>query len=145
MARNVDIPISAVGGVMSLRLENGDDMQLKVKEGDYLLELSLNNFKKIKTEENQVGTAYVYGVYTSLRFYEPSLGSEFMKTDLKNGESVVVPLTQMTADDFPGYQDALRGLFQKFSAICVRKSVCKTHALPIYDRRYSVGPRSDEQ
>ena len=106
----------AVGGVMSLRLENGDDMQLKVKEGDYLFELSLNNFKKIKTEENQVGTAYVYGVYTSLRFYEPSLGSEFIKTDLKNGESVVVPLTQMTADDFPGYQDALRGLFQKFSA-----------------------------
>ena len=105
----------AVGGVMSLRLENGDDMKLKVGEGDYLFDLKLNKFAKIKTEENSVGTAYVYGAYTSLRFYEPSLGTEFINTDLKNGESSVVPISQTVADDFPAYQDAIRGLFQKFS------------------------------
>lgn len=105
----------AVGGVMSLRLENGDDMKLKLGEGDYLFDLRLNRFAKIKTSETKVGTAYVYGAYTSLRFYEPSLGTEFIKTDLKNGESAVVPSSQVAADDFPAYQDAIRGLFLKFS------------------------------
>jgi hypothetical protein len=105
----------AVGGVMSLRLENGDDMKLKLGEGDYLFDVRLNKFAKIKTEANSVGTAYVYGAYTSLRFYEPTLGTDFIDTDLKNGESVVVPATQVATDDFPAYQDAIRGLFQKFS------------------------------
>lgn len=105
----------AVGGVMSLRLENGDDMKLKIGEGDYLFDLKLNKFAKIKTESNNVGTAYVYGAYTSLRFYEPTLGTDFINTDLKNGESAVVPVSQVATDDFPAYQDAIRGLFQKLS------------------------------
>ncbi len=105
----------AVGGVMSLRLENGDDMKLKLGEGDYLFEVKLNKFAKIKTDANNIGTAYVYGAYTTLRFYEPTLGTEFINTDLKNGESVVVPASQVATDDFPAYQDAVRGLFQKLS------------------------------
>ena len=107
--------IGAVGGVMMMRLENGDDFKLKVAEGDYLFDLKINGFIKKKTEETNVGIAYVYGVYSNMRFYEPTLGTDFINSDLKNGESAVVPSSQVASDDFPGYKDAINGLYIKFS------------------------------
>lgn len=105
----------AVGGVMSMRLENGDDYKLKIGEGDYLFDLKLNKFAKIKVAENNVGTGYVYGAYMSIKFFEPALNSVFMETDLKNGESKVIPAGQVNTDDFSAYQDAIRGLFLKLT------------------------------
>jgi hypothetical protein len=107
--------IGAVAGVMMMRLENGDDFNLKVSEGDYLFDLKINGFIKKKTEETNVGIAYVYGVYSSLRFYEPTLGTEYINSDLKNGETAIVPASQVSAEDFPGYKNAIEGLYQKFS------------------------------
>jgi len=107
--------IGAVGGVMMMRLENGDDFKLKVAEGDYLFDIKINGFIKKKTDETNVGVAYVYGVYSNLHFYEPSLGTDFINSDLKNGESSVVPASQVASDDFPGYKDAINGLYLKFS------------------------------
>ena len=108
--------VGAVDGVMMMRLENGDDFKLKVGEGDYLFDIRINGFVKKKLEENNVGISYVYGVYSNLRFYEPSLGTDFINSDLKNGESVVVPVSQVASDDFPGYKDAINGLYLKLSA-----------------------------
>ena len=108
--------VVAVDGVMMMRLENGDDFKLKVGEGDYLFDIRINGFVKKKLEENNVGISYVYGVYSNLRFYEPSLGTDFINSDLKNGESVVVPVSQVASDDFPGYKDAINGLYLKLSA-----------------------------
>ncbi len=108
--------VGAVDGVMMMRLENGDDFKLKVGEGDYLFDIRINGFVKKKLEENNVGISYVYGVYSNLRFYEPSLGTDFINSELKNGESVVVPVSQVASDDFPGYKDAINGLYLKLSA-----------------------------
>lgn len=105
----------AVGGVMSMRLENGDDYKLKVGEGDFVFDIKLNKFAKIKTAETNVSTTHVYGAYTSMRFYEPALNTTFIETDLKNGESAVVPAGQVFGDDFSAYQDAIRGLFLKLT------------------------------
>ena len=105
----------AVGGVMSMRLENGDDYKLKVGEGDYLFDVTLNKFAKIKASESNVGTAYVYGAYTTIRFYEPALNTAYLESDIKNGETAVVPAGQISSDDFAAYQDAIRGLYLKLS------------------------------
>jgi hypothetical protein len=105
----------AVGNVMAMRMENGDDIQLKLGEGDYIFDLKLNKFAKIKTGETNVATSYVYGAYMNVRFYEPSINTDFIKSDFKNGETSLVPAGQISADDFPAYQDAIRGLFLKFS------------------------------
>lgn len=105
----------AVGGVMTMRLENGDDYKLKLGEGDYVFDVRLNKLAKIKTAENNVSVAFIYGAYVSLRFSEPALNSTFIETDLKNGENALVPLGQINGDDFSGYQDAIRGVFLKLS------------------------------
>lgn len=105
----------AVGGVMSMRLENGDDIKLKLAEGDYVFDLGLKKFAKIKTAETNVSATYVYGAYMSMHLTEPMLGSSYIDTDLKNGEVAVVPAGQISSDDFASYQDAMQGLFIKFS------------------------------
>lgn len=105
----------AVGGVMSMRLENGDDYKLKVGEGDYVFDVKLNKFAKIKTAESNVSVTHVFGAYASLKFSEPMLNTTFVETDLKNGETSVVPAGSATTDDFAAYQDAIRGLFLKLA------------------------------
>lgn len=105
----------AVGGVMSMRLERGDDIKLKVPEGDYVFDLSLNKFARIKTAETNVSATYVYGAYMTMRFSEPLLSTSYIDTDLKNGEVAVVPAGRLSGDDFAAYQDAMQGLFTKFS------------------------------
>lgn len=102
-------------GSMSFRLDNGDALDLKIGEGDYLFDVKLNKFAKIKTGENNVGASYVYGVYSNIRFFEPALNTNFVHSDLKNGEVKVVPANQVDLDDFPAYEAAIRGLFLKFS------------------------------
>lgn len=105
----------AVGGVMSMRLENGDDYKLKLGEGDFVIDVKLNKLAKIKTSETNVGVAFVYGAYVSLRLSEPTLNTAYIDTDLKNGESAVIPVGQINGDDFSGYQDAIRGVFLKLA------------------------------
>lgn len=105
----------AVGGVMSMRLENGDDYKLKLGEGDYLFDLKLNKMIKKKMSENNIGTAYVYGAYGNVHFFEPALGTDYLNSDFKNGESAVVPIDQIGTDDFSAYQDAIRGMFLKLA------------------------------
>jgi hypothetical protein len=70
---------------------------------------------KLKAGENNVSTAYVYGAYMTIRFFEPTLDTTFLASDLKNGESTVIPAGQISSDDFAGYQDAIRGLFLKLA------------------------------
>lgn len=105
----------AVGGVMSMRLENGDDYKLKIGEGDYVFDLTIKKLAKIKAAESNVSTTYVYGAYVDIDFLEPALGTVYLSTSLKNGETAIIPGGKISNDDFPAYQDALRGLFLKLS------------------------------
>lgn len=108
--------IGHTAGVMSMRLENGDDYNLKVGTGDYLFDLKLNKLVKIKQAENNVAAAYLYGAYANVHFFEPLQNSAFLKSDIKNGEAALIPAGQVSADDFPAYEGALRGLFNKLAA-----------------------------
>lgn len=104
-----------VAGTMSLRLENGDDYILKLGKGDFVFDLKLNRFAKIKQSETNVAVSYVYGAFANVHFYEPGLGTDFLNTDLKNGEVALIPAGQVSGDDFPAYQDAMRGVFIKLA------------------------------
>lgn len=102
-------------GVMAMRLQNGDDIKLTVPEGDYVFDVRLNKFAKLKTAETNVSSTYVYGAYMTMNFIEPMMNTAFVSTDLKNGEVAVVPAGQISSDDFVAYQDAIRGLYKKFA------------------------------
>jgi hypothetical protein len=50
-----------------------------------------------------------------MHFFEPLLNTDFINTDLKNGEVALVPAGELYRDDFPAYQDAIRGMFTKLA------------------------------
>ncbi|MES2018239.1 MAG: hypothetical protein V4484_17260 [Pseudomonadota bacterium] len=103
-------------GAMSFRLDNGDAYDFKLGEGDYLFDVGVNKFVKVKAGESGAGTSFAYGVYGNLRFYEPMTNTDYLRSDVKNGEVKLVPAGQVSIDDAPAYEAALRGLYLKFAA-----------------------------
>ena len=100
-------------GTMQTRLENGTDFELKIPKGDYLFDIKLSKFVKVKTGENELGRSFIVGAYVKLRL--SSELNDYINTDIKNGENTEELITQKNIDDSPAYQDALRGLFLKVS------------------------------
>ena len=109
-------------GVMRVRFEDAYEVDLKIPEGDYLFSLDLKRYAKIKHASNNVGTSYIYGAFVEIGFTEPLLGTNYFAAQLKNGETAVVPAGRQNEDDFPAYQDALRGLFEKFADAAAQPS-----------------------
>ena len=107
--------VTHASGVMHVRFEDMYQYELKIPEGDYAFGLRLKRLAKIRHAANNVGTSYIFGAFVDIEFTEPLLGQSFLSAELKNGETAVVPAGRQAADDFPGYEDAIRGLFRKFA------------------------------
>ena len=103
-------------GVMTFKLSNSDDLiKLKIGDGDYLVNLKLNKYIKIKKEQTAVEVANVFGVSANVGIYEQLSNEYFINSDFKNGEVSISPLNKVAGDDFPGYSDSLTGLFTKLA------------------------------
>lgn len=107
--------ISHATGVMKVRFEDMYDYELKLPEPDYVFDVILKRLAKIQHAKNNVGASYIYGAFIDLSFSEPMLNDNFLVSEFKNGEVAVVPAGRESSDDFPAYQDAIRGLFTKLS------------------------------
>lgn len=107
--------ISHATGVMKVRFEDMYDYELRLPEADYVFDVNLKRLAKIQHAKNNVGASYVFGAVIDLSFSEPMLKDNFLVSEFKNGEVAVVPAGSESSDDFPAYQDAIRGLFSKLS------------------------------
>ena len=107
--------ISHATGVMKVRFEDMYDYELKLPEADYVFDVTLKRLVKIQHAKNNVGASYIFGAVIDLSFSEPILKDKFLVSEFKNGEVAVVPDGSESSDDFPAYQDAIRGLFTKLS------------------------------
>jgi len=108
----------AIGNVMSMRIADGTVFALKLPKPDYEISVELSGFKKVKFSEVQGGaTSFVYGAYAQMRIQEPLSGKSYLDTSLKNGETRVIPASQLHVDDFPNYYAAVNGLFVKMAQV----------------------------
>jgi len=103
-------------GVMYLRFEDAYDYELTIPAGDYVFDLTLTRLAKAEYASNNVATTYIFGAFVEMELLEPLLEKVFFSSSLINGETAVVPAGRLAANDFPGYEDALRGLFRKFAS-----------------------------
>ena len=108
---------------MWVRFEDMYDYELKLPESDYVFQLNLKRFAKIQHSQSNVGSSYIYAAYIDIAFREPIGNVSYFESELKNGEVAVVPAGREAADDFPAYQDAIRGLFGKFSDSVAREDL----------------------
>jgi hypothetical protein len=103
-------------GMMTLKLDNSDgQIKLKIGDGDYLVNLKLNKYAKIKKEQTAVEVSNIYATSVNIDIYEKLSDQHFLQSDFKNGELSIAPINKQAGDDFPGFMDSLNGIFRKFA------------------------------
>lgn len=106
----------AIGNVMSMRISDGTVFELKLPQPDYEINVELSGFRKVKFSEVHGGaTTFIYGAYAQMQIEEPLSRKSYLNTALKNGETRVIPASQIYVDDFPNFYDAVNGLFVKLA------------------------------
>ncbi|MNR88984.1 hypothetical protein D3C72_199380 [compost metagenome] len=121
ISSQVDIPILpyakgyAIGNVMSMTVADGSVFNLKLPKPDYEFTLNLSKLRKILYDEKPAGKSFIYGSYASIKLEEPLSATIYLDSSFKNGEVKVVPASQLNTEDFPAFQDSIRGLFTKLA------------------------------
>ncbi len=113
----------AVGNVFPMRVSDGTVFSLKLPEPDYAISVDLTGIKKIKFGAVAAGESFIYGTYASVKIEQPLMGTTYLNTALKNGETKVVPATQSYVDDFPAYYDSWNGLFTRLATAVATKDM----------------------
>ncbi len=113
----------AVGNVFPMRVSDGTVFSLKLPEPDYAISVDLTGIKKIKFGAVAAGESFIYGTYASVKIEQPLMGTTYLNTALKNGETKVVPATQSHVDDFPAYYDSWNGLFTRLATAVATKDM----------------------
>lgn len=105
----------AIGKVMSMTISDGTVYNLKLPSPDYQFSVNITKLKKIVYEEKASGKGLIYGTAANFKLEEPLSGVAYLDGLFKNGEIKIVPASQVDTDDFPAFQDSMRGLFTKLS------------------------------
>ncbi|MBF5006568.1 hypothetical protein ISG32_20145 [Diaphorobacter sp. NR2-3-3-1] len=113
----------AVGNVLPMRVADGTVFNLKLPEPDYAISVDLTGLKKVKFGSVAAGESFIYGTYAKFRIEQPLLGSTWLDTALKNGETKVVPSTQTWVDDFPAFYDSWNGMFTRLATAIASKDM----------------------
>ena len=113
----------AVGNVLPMRVADGTVFNLKLPEPDYAITVDLTGLKKVKFGSVAAGESFIYGTYAKFRIEQPLLGSTWLDTALKNGETKVVPSTQTWVDDFPAFYDSWNGMFTRLATAIANKDM----------------------
>ncbi|MDB5777399.1 MAG: hypothetical protein JWP38_3532 [Herbaspirillum sp.] len=106
----------AIGGVMPMTVADGTVFNLKLPQPDYQFSVKIKKLKKILYSEQGAGKAFIYGTLADVKLDEPLSSISYLNGQFKNGELKTVPASQVNTDDFPAFQDSMRGLFIKLSA-----------------------------
>lgn len=105
----------AIGNVMSMSIGDSTVFNLKLPEPDYAFSANIVKLKKVTYSDQPAGKSFIYGTQARIQLIEPLSETAYLRADFKNGEIKVVPATQLSTDDFPAFEDSMRGLFIKLS------------------------------
>jgi hypothetical protein len=103
-------------GLITMQLEDtGEQIELKIGDGDYIFNIEVNKLAKAKQQQTNSEVSYIYGVNASIQVIEPFSKTVFMESIFRNGAVSISPINKITHDDYPAYYDVINGLFKKFS------------------------------
>ena len=106
---------SAIGDKMSARFANGEVYMLEIPEAQFLIDLTLRGFKKVKFDEKKAGSSWIYGVYIKLKIFEPLLQKYYIDEKFKHGATKIIPASQKNVADWPAFQESLFVLFDSLT------------------------------
>jgi hypothetical protein len=102
---------------MSMTVSDGSVFNLKLPQPDYEFVVNLSQLKKVTYNETAAGKSLIYGAFASVKLSEPLSGHVYLDGQYKNGEIKVVSAIQENTEDFPAFQDSIRGLFTKLAGV----------------------------
>jgi hypothetical protein len=105
----------AIGNVMSMTIGDSTVFNLTLPKPDYEFSADIVKLKKVLYSDQPAGKSFIYGTLAKIQLLEPLSETAYLRSGFKNGEVKVVPATQVTTDDFPAFEDSMRGLFAKLS------------------------------
>lgn len=105
----------AIGNVMSMTVSNSTVFNLTLPKPDYEFSADIVKLKKVLYSDQPAGKSFIYGTLAKIELIEPLSQTAYLRSGFKNGEIKVVPATQATTDDFPAFEDSMRGLFAKLT------------------------------
>lgn len=106
----------AIGGAMAARFADGRVYQLKIPEADYIVELTVDDWRSGVINETAAMKQMLFGAFFSIRVTEPYSGTVYFDQALRKGATKVVPATQANVDQWSAYYDTLLTGFDSFAA-----------------------------
>jgi len=98
-----------LGGRMSLVFSDARVQDFQIPNASYGIDLTLRKLTKELYKEGVGDDAFLYGAYTTVKFYDPDLGRTYWEQKVKFGAVKNVPKLQKTTDDFAIF-DEMTGL-----------------------------------
>jgi hypothetical protein len=101
---------------MTIQLDDiSQQIELKVGEADFLINVSINKLAKVKQQQTNTELSVLYGANTSIQLIQPDSNTTYLDATLRNGAVSINPLNKVSTDDFPAYYDVINSLFKKFA------------------------------
>jgi len=98
-----------LGARMSLVFSDARVQDFEIPPASYGIDFTLRKLTKELYKEGIGEDAYLYGVYTTVKVYDPDLGRQYWEKKVKYGAVKNIPKLQKTVDDFSVY-DEITGL-----------------------------------
>lgn len=89
-----------LGGRMSLVFSDARVQDFQIPNASYGIDFTLHKLTKELYKEGIGDDAFLYGAYTTVKFYDPDLGRTYWDQKIKFGAVKNVPKLQKTTDDF---------------------------------------------
>jgi hypothetical protein len=106
---------TAIGQKMTARFVNSEIYDLAIPEADYVVNLRVRGFKKVKLQETPAETAWGYGSYVGVTIEQPDLAKRYLDNEFKFALLKRVPASITQMDDWSAYQEATRSLFDQLT------------------------------
>jgi hypothetical protein len=87
--------------------------ELKIPPPDYVIDLTVREFKKASVLDNKVYDAYIYGAFITLKVLQPDLNNVKLDSKFNYKDEIQVPKNYKLKieDDWPSWIGAQKKLF----------------------------------
>lgn len=98
-----------LGAKMALSFSDGRMVEFVIPAASYGIDFTLRKLTKDMYKAGVGEDAYLFGAYTTIKVYDPDLGTQYWEKKVKYGAVKNIPKLQKTQDDFSVF-DEMMGL-----------------------------------